>query len=78
MVHVPPTPATPMSPLDALRRLQLPTDLPIDLSPSQEEDIDLQDGVDLEEGVPFEAGDDSGEEEEHADSLESSGTLRNE
>lgn len=61
-----------MSPLDALRRLQLPTDL----TPSHEEDIDVEAGVDLEEGIPYEAGEDLGDEEP-ADSLES-GSLRNE
>ncbi|KAG7165513.1 Fe65-like [Homarus americanus] len=73
MMQSPPTPATPMSPMDALRRLQLPPDL----SPSREEEIDLEDGgVDLEEGIPQEADLDDDEEDDSLDKL--GGTLRNE
>lgn len=74
MMHMPPTPATPMSPLDALRRLQLPADL----SPSMEEEVDVEEGVDLEEGIPFEAGEELGDEENNDSQDKLRGTLRNE
>lgn len=51
-----------MSPLDALRRLQLPPDL----SPSQEEDIHLQEEIILGEGSTLLLESEAEEEEAHS------------
>lgn len=55
-----------MSPLDALRRLQLPPDL----SPSQEEDIHIQEEITLGEGSTLLLESEAEEEEEEAQSNE--------